>query len=241
MSSLKAVLFDLDETLFDHSYSVAHSMELLRNDHECLQRKTLAEILSEHRRILEEMHLEVLAGRLDPDLARILRMRGIFRFCGADISEELALETASLHRQRYRAVQRPIPGAARLLASLQGRVKIGIVTNNLLEEQRAKLEVCGLTSYVDELVTSEECGYTKPAPEIFYIALQRLDCLANEVVMVGDSWEVDVVGARNAGIRPIWFNRFGLKQPAGERVQEIQSLDAFTLQEAVAPDLQSRP
>jgi putative hydrolase of the HAD superfamily len=240
MKSVKAVLFDLDETLFDHSWSVAHSMELLRAEHECLQTRTLEDILSEHRRLLEEMHIDVMAGRLHPDQSRIRRMYGIFKFCGVDVSEEIALRAAALHRQRYRDAQRAVPGAAELLTSLRERVKIGIVTNNFLEEQRAKLEVCGLTSLIDELVTSEECGITKPAPEIFHIALHRLRCSAEEAVMVGDSWEVDVVGARNAGIRPIWFNRFGFSQPAGERVHEIHSLDEFTLQEAFLPDLQSR-
>ena len=240
MKSRKTVLFDLDETLFDHSYSVAHSMELLRRDHECLQTKPLEEILAEHRRLLEEMHIDVLAGRLHPDQARILRMRGIFRFCQADVSDELALEVAALHRQRYREVQRAIPGAVDLLKALKDVALIGIVTNNFLEEQRAKLDICGLTAFVDVMVTSEECGFAKPAPEIFQIALDQLRCSAHDAVMIGDSWEVDIIGARNAGIRPIWFNRFGLKQPQGENVQELRSLEEFKLRAAFLPDPRSR-
>jgi len=240
MKLRKAVLFDLDETLFDHAHSVAHSMQLVRRDHECLQTRSLEEILAEHRRLLEGMHPEVLAGRLHPDQARILRIRGIFTFCQADISDELAHEVAALHRQRYRDAQRAVSGAVELLKALKGHAHIGIVTNNFVEEQRAKLEVCGLSRFVDVMVTSEECGYAKPAPEIFHIALDHLRCSAHEAVMIGDSWEVDIVGARNAGIRPIWFNRFGLKQPQGENVQELRSLEEFKLRAAFLPDPRSR-
>jgi HAD superfamily hydrolase (TIGR01509 family) len=126
------------------------------------------------------------------------------------------------------------------LKSLKSQAHIGIVTNNFLEEQRAKLDVCGLTPFVDIMVTSEECGYTKPAPEIFHITLDHLRCSAHEAVMIGDSWDVDIIGARNAGIRPIWFNRFGLKQPQGENVQELRSLEAFKLRAAFLPDPRSR-
>jgi putative hydrolase of the HAD superfamily len=47
---------------------------------------------------------------------------------------------------------------------------------------------------------------SKPDPRIFQIALDRLECRADEVVMVGDSWAADVIGARAAGINAIWFN-----------------------------------
>ena len=223
--SIRAVLFDLDETLFDHSHSATRSMELLRAQYECLQSKSLDEIMAEYRRLLELLHIDVLTGRLTQDQARIDRMRGIFRFCGVDMDFEDAAAVAVLHRDCYRTTQRAIPGARELLEALRGRVKVGIVTNNLLEEQRVKLEVCGLSSFIDELITSEEYGCRKPDAEIFKIALDRLQCSKEEAVMVGDSWETDIIGARNAGIRPIWFNRAGATRPANESpVTEIASL-----------------
>ena len=223
--AITAVLFDLDDTLFDHSASVLYALELLRQEEPSLQRKTLLEITAEHRRLLEVMHVEVLAGRLTQDQARIDRMRGIFRFCGEDVREDVAVRAAVLHRERYRRFQQAVPGVVTLLERIRGRAKIGIVTNNLSEEQRAKLDTCGLTSFIDVMVTSEECGYAKPASEIFQMALHRLECDAGESVMIGDSWETDICGARNAGIRPLWFNRNGSAQPAVQPVEQITSFD----------------
>ncbi len=225
MSVVKAVLFDLDDTLFDHSASVAHSLDRLRRDHASLQTRSLDDILLEHRRLLEVLHTEVLAGRLTQDQARINRMRGIFKFCGVNASDELAGRSAVLHRERYRSFQRAVPGALTLLTHIHSRAKIGIVTNNLLAEQRAKLRVCGLSLVIDQMVTSEECGHTKPDAEIFRIALERLECAASQSVMVGDSWETDICGARNAGIRALWFNRYAFRRPGGEPVEEIASFE----------------
>lgn len=226
MSVVKVVLFDLDETLFDHANGVEHAVRLLREDHECLQVKALDDILAEHRRILESMHLDVLAGRISVDHARIERMRGMFSYCGADISDAAAHAAATLHRQRYQAVRRAMPGAHQLLETIRARgVKVVIVTNNLLEEQRDKLAVCGLRPYVDALVTSEEFGCTKPDPKLFRIAIAMVGLAPEEAVMVGDAWETDIVGARNAGIRAVWFNRMGLPQPGGEAIPEIGALE----------------
>jgi FMN phosphatase YigB (HAD superfamily) len=87
------------------------------------------------------------------------------------------------------------------------------------------LEACGLTPLVDVLVTSEEVNHLKPAPEIFYAALERLGCEASEAVMVGDSWDIDVSGALNAGLRAVWFNRDGIERSAAPDVIEIRSFE----------------
>lgn len=98
-------------------------------------------------------------------------------------------------------------GAAALLDAARQRARIGIVSNNLLDEQQEKLRCCELDQYIDVLVVSEEAGVSKPHPRIFEIALERLDGRPDQAVMVGDSWSADIVGASKAGIRAVWFNR----------------------------------
>jgi FMN phosphatase YigB (HAD superfamily) len=100
------------------------------------------------------------------------------------------------------------------------------VSNNLLEEQRGKLRQCELDAYIDVLVVSEEAGLSKPDPRIFQIALERLACRPDEVVMVGDSWPADVIGARAAGIEAIWFNPDRAPSPEPEAgVVELYGLE----------------
>ncbi len=85
------------------------------------------------------------------------------------------------------------------------------------------MEECGLRELVDFMVTSEEVGVAKPAAEIFEAALERGSAEPGEAVMIGDSWDVDILGAQSAGIRPVWFNPGRIPPPGGDRVEELQS------------------
>ena len=64
----------------------------------------------------------------------------------------------------------------------------------------------------------------KPDRRIFEAALSTAGARADQSTMLGDSWSSDVLGAEGAGIRPVWFNRFGLPRPAGSRATELRSL-----------------
>lgn len=75
------------------------------------------------------------------------------------------------------------------------------------------------------LVVSEAVGVAKPDPAIFQTALQRLHCAASEVVMVGDSWPADILGATNLGVRAIWLNRHGQPCPDSTLAKEIHAFE----------------
>jgi putative hydrolase of the HAD superfamily len=220
----RAVLFDLDDTLFDHRRSARAA---LRTVHERHAADLEFEAFERHHAIyLEEMHLEVLAGRLGLDDARRERFRRVFQALGVTLDAAEVDRVASAYRSGYMEARRALDGSAALLAALRPHARIAIVTNNLLEEQQDKLKFCGLAPFVDVLVASEEAGVSKPDPEIFRIALDRVGAAADDAVMVGDSWANDVAGARAAGIRAIWFNPARAvkpEQPAG--VDEIHALE----------------
>jgi putative hydrolase of the HAD superfamily len=105
------------------------------------------------------------------------------------------------------------------------------VSNNLLEEQQEKLQICGLDVFVDALIVSEEAQVSKPDPAIFRVALDRLEVEPSQAVMIGDSWPADVEGARAAGIRAIWFNPNDA--PAPDRGIDVQQLKHFEPVETV--------
>lgn len=225
MTSTRAVLFDLDETLFDHTYAARCALSALRDRHEALQSRPLEELEQEALRLLNETHPRVLQGLVTVDQARIERFERLFAYCGAEVSQAEILQHAARYRSTYQVSRRPVPGAVPLLEQLSGRAVVGIVSNNLTEEQQDKLRCTGIDRLIDFLVTSEDAGAIKPDPAIFQEALSRAGCRAGEAVMVGDSWESDVLGARNAGIRPVWFNRTGRPCPDPALADEIQSFE----------------
>jgi putative hydrolase of the HAD superfamily len=228
---MKAILFDLDDTLFDHTRSSHHALADTRRRHEALQRVSETALFRLSSDILEEVHGRLLRGELTLQQARTLRFQRLFEAVDARLDADEALAIAVEYRRAYERSWQPVDGACALLAELARTAAIGIVTNNLVAEQRDKLRVCGLADEVQVLVASEEAGITKPDPAIFWLALERLGCSPGEAVMVGDSWPIDVLGARQAGIRAVWFNRLGRACPDPALAQELRS---FTPVGAVA-------
>jgi pyrimidine 5'-nucleotidase len=221
---VRAVLFDLDDTLFDHDGSARSALEAVRDCHECFTRLTRAELESAHAALVEELHGEVLGGRLNLDAARLERFRRLYGAAGIAADAGMAARAAAAYRERYLASRQAVRGAAALLQLVRARARVGVVSNNLREEQEDKLRHCGLAPFVDALVVSGDTGVAKPDPRIFAIALERLGAAAPAAVMLGDSWEADVAGARAAGIRAVWFNRRGASSP-DPAVPELRSLE----------------
>ena len=223
---VRAALFDLDDTLFDHRRSARAALARV---HETFAHSVAFEAFERHHtRYLEEMHIEVLAGRIDLDEARRERFRRVFRALGLELTDAETSNAAAAYRSGYLSARRATEGAAALLAAVHARARVAIVSNNLLEEQRDKLQFCGLETFVDALVVSAEAGISKPDPGIFHLALERVGVAATDAVMLGDSWAADITGAKAAGIRAVWFNPCHQPRPAGgitdADVDEIASL-----------------
>jgi HAD superfamily hydrolase (TIGR01549 family) len=210
---IRAVLFDLDDTLFDHQYAARAALQAVQACHDCFRAVAFEELARAHARFLEDLHHDVMLGRIPLDAARRERFRRLFGAMGVEADEALTAVAAVAYRERYQRARRAIDGANALLPLIKARAHVGVVSNNLLEEQREKLRHCGLDRFVDTLVVSEEAGVSKPDPIIFRLALDRLVCDPREAVMIGDSWRADVAGARAAGIRAIWFNPAGGERP----------------------------
>lgn len=219
----RVVLFDMDDTIFDHALTCRDALARVRQDWPWLQQRPIGEVWKEYSRLLEAVHPEVVRGRLDPNTARRQRFRLLARFCGEEISDPEAAELSRQYRATYQALRRPVPGVGPLLERLHGRVTVVIVSNNETAEQEEKLAFLGFERWVDHLVVSEEVGVAKPDPRIFEAALTLASALPDDAVMVGDSWANDVVGARGARIGAVWFNRFEAPPPQALGVPEIRS------------------
>lgn len=232
---IRAVLFDLDDTLVDHQHASRAAIAGVRERFAALQSRDVEDLVRENQRVLDSMHHEVAVGTRDVADARIERYRRLFAFVGQ--GPERASAAAELHRRIYQASRQPVEGALELVALLHARLRVGVITNNTRAEQQEKLATFGFAPHVDTLVTSEELGVAKPDVRIFHTALSRLQCEPYEAVMIGDAWVQDVLGATGAGIRALWLNRQGLPHPDPAVAMQIASLHpAADVAMLVAPD-----
>jgi putative hydrolase of the HAD superfamily len=102
-----------------------------------------------------------------------------------------------------------VPGVKEALENLHSRCTLVVATNAADSGASlvfAALERAGLGGYFSAVFTVRELGAAKPDPGYFQAALSALGCSPAEAVMVGDSYPVDVIGARQAGLRAVWYN-----------------------------------
>jgi len=222
---VQAVLFDLDDTLFDHQHSTRCALRDMQLSFPQLAAIPLAELEHANRHLLDTFHAQVLRGELTLEAARLARFQHLLHRFDVPTTVASVADVASRYRAVYQAERRAVPGVLALLNALRPHVQLGIITNNLAQEQYEKLRICGLDTLFDCIIISAEVGMAKPDPAIFQLTLDRLSCAPQHAVMVGDSWTADIVPAATLGLRTIWLNRYGMTCPAREVTTEITAFE----------------
>jgi len=87
--------------------------------------------------------------------------------------------------------------------------RLGVISNGQRSQQVKKLERTGIIDKFDCILISEECGHSKPGAEIFRHACALAGEPAERAIYVGDRYDVDAVGARQAGLAGVWLDRRG--------------------------------
>lgn len=103
------------------------------------------------------------------------------------------------------------PYAHEVLQYLQPKYGLHIVTNGFKDVQHIKMDSSSLHGYFKEIVTSDCCGYKKPDRRMFEYLLDRLQAKPKQCLMIGDNYECDIEGAREAGIDQVYFNPEGTR------------------------------
>jgi putative hydrolase of the HAD superfamily len=227
MMTFRAVLFDLDDTLFAHREAVDDAVLATL---EAMERggDVPAEAAEQARwRELEEHHYHrYLSGELDYQGQRRARVRDFLEPYGTALEDRAADAWFEQWVQRYRSAFRLHTDAPPCLDALERGlpgVRFGIITNGDLAFQTAKLEALGIEERFAHVITSGELGIAKPDPRIFAAAADRLGVRIQECAYVGDRLATDAIGAARAGMRGVWLDR-GAVAPAPEELVEARAL-----------------
>lgn len=97
-------------------------------------------------------------------------------------------------------------GAEMILEYLTKKYKLHIITNGFNDVQRLKLKNSEIDKYFSTVTTSEEVGVKKPNPLIFTSALKKANADSKTSIMIGDTFEADILGAENVGMRTMYYN-----------------------------------
>ncbi|MHA1269682.1 MAG: TIGR02253 family HAD-type hydrolase [Candidatus Helarchaeota archaeon] len=86
-------------------------------------------------------------------------------------------------------------------------IKIAVLTDGLPDKQYEKILRLKIHPYLNDIIISDEVGVRKPNPEIYKLALGRLNIKANETIYIGDHYETDILPAKKIGIHTVFIHR----------------------------------
>lgn len=218
------LLFDADNTLFDFNAAEAASLK------HCIQQTDIewsAEVLGIYREINHEAWVAYEHGQLDKNQIRHVRFERLLdRFrCAYD-----PIVLSNLYRQGLANSDHLLSGAYELLQRLEGKYKLGLVTNGLTEVQYPRLKATGLERFFPEVVVvSDEIGHAKPSRHFFDHAFALMGHPApNEVLVIGDNPVADIGGALSYGCAACWLKSAGIMKkpplPPQYVIQDIREL-----------------
>ena len=128
---------------------------------------------------------------------------------GIDITEAFCLEMSDKFLDFCSSKSGVVDGAHELMDYLKQRgYRMHMTSNGFHEVQYKKLAASGLRDYFDTIILSEDAGVNKPSPLYFDYALKTAGANRETTLMIGDNYQTDILGALNAGIDALLFNRW---------------------------------
>jgi putative hydrolase of the HAD superfamily len=198
------IFFDLDNTLWDFETNSRNAMLIIFEKLNLGQTHDFKLFFETYTRHNDSLWLSYRNNEvIKKELTRLrfqntfdeLEIKGIV----ADDMNELYLNEMPNQKILNEGV------AETLLYLKKKRYNLNIITNGFSEVQRKKIETSGLKPFIDKIFISEEVKSPKPERAIFEYALKSSNARKNQSLMVGDDWEVDIMGAVKFGIDAAYF------------------------------------
>ncbi len=200
------LFFDLDNTIWDFN---SNSFDALYVALDKLQLLDLIgsydaffKIYSEVNESLWDLYRQ---GLMTKKVLSVQRFEESFEMHGTPLQISGAVVNAT-YLTEMPMQTKLIEGARKVLDHLHGRYDVAIITNGFKEVQYDKILKSELSKYFRKIFISEEIGAQKPKKEIFEYAIKSMNAPKNSSLMIGDSWDADIVGAMNYGIDQIFYN-----------------------------------
>lgn len=199
MALIKAIVFDLDHTLFDRYETLRAVVPSFRQKfkiNKCITDEFFTEqLIWADKNFVHHGWEEIFAHLIK-----------------CNVFEEIPdyNEYVEYLLSCFKRVAVKFPFAIPVLQKIKtSGYKTGLITNGMPDVQEGKLSLLGLKPYFDEIIISGATTYRKPQAEIFRLMAQRLNIKTNEMMYVGDHPICDVDGSRKAGCVPVWVKTTG--------------------------------
>jgi len=210
--SISAVVWDVDDTLFDYTTADRAGMRRHLVVEGLLDRYGSVErALTLWREITDQQWARFAAGEADFETQRRDRVRV---FLGEELTDTGADAWYHRYKAHYEAAWALFPDVLPALDTLATSHRHAVLSNSSFHVQEHKLRVLGILDRFEAVVCAAELGVSKPEAGAFHAACEALQLAPHQVAYVGDHPEIDGQGAAEAGLLSVWIDRDGLRTGA---------------------------
>ena len=220
---MAAILFDVDDTLYDQMELFATACRETFGEQPGLD---MEELFGRSRHYSDVVFEASQRGEITMEAMYIYRLQMPFRDFGIEISadEALAMQARYAWHQQHLSMS---PVMADLLTACHAKAALGIITNGPSAHQWSKIHALQAERWIarEHTFVSGDLGIIKPDPQIFVRAAASFP---QEDVFwyVGDSWANDICGAKAAGWKTVWLNRRRAPLPATGKADFVVTNEA---------------
>jgi len=198
------VFFDLDHTLWDFERNSALTYQRLFQDSDL--EVDLDSFLGHYVPLNLLFWKAFREGRITKEKLRFERLKTVFDRMELTVSDRQINFLSEAYIENLSSHTHLLPNCLEVLDYLHERYKLHIITNGFEEVQTRKLKNSGIAQYFRTVVNSDRAGVKKPDPRIFNMAIEAAGIQPESGVMIGDSLEADIHGARAVGLQALHFN-----------------------------------
>ena len=198
------VFFDLDHTLWDFEKNSALTFEKILSENDVSVDLTdFLEVYVPANLAFWKLYRE---EKITKEALRYQRLKSVFDKLGLPVADKVIHKLSEEYILYLSSYNHLFPNTMEILEYLKPKYKLHIITNGFQEIQDKKLRNSNIAGYFEHVIDSEMAGVKKPNPIIFELALNRANVASKNALMIGDSLEADILGARDSGFHTLHFN-----------------------------------
>ena len=228
MKKIKAVFFDFGGTLMDSESDIVAHINIMKDVIQKYNLSTSPEEMADNynsliftkKMTLLDSENKIFSSLIDSSLRSI---RKIFSSHHIETSNENINWFLKIFTENHRKYSKLFPETLDVIQKIRNidSIHIGIISDIDTDFQKSQFDALGLSHLFDSITTSEEVKSYKPRKTIFNAALKKADCSGTESIIIGDSYEKDIIGGKNMGMTTIWLNRYYGRNAEGKNADFI--------------------
>jgi len=198
------IFFDLDHTLWDFEKNSALTFKKILSENNInVDMSDFLEVYIPNNMAFWKLYRD---DKITSLTLRYQRLKTTFDTLKYEVSDETINKLSNLYIKHLSTFNHLFPNTIEILEYLKQNYELHIITNGFSEIQNRKLKKSNIHSYFNQIISSETASVKKPNPIIFKKALELANTIPEKSIMIGDSIEADILGAKSVGFHVLHFN-----------------------------------